>query len=253
MSALDHDRHECTAECADEFATCVTEGPGFATCVGELRGAVPPLATVCPQPACVLTAAMAALNHTAAPATCSFACEREFHVCVHEGPGYAGCVQELAAGTAPLAGAGSPCAQGCSATATMTALGSGSGSGDAGGTQCPSACETEFLHCCAEGPGYTQCVAELRAAQGPLAATCPDPSCALTPAMQSQDPGSGTPPCTAACAGEFVTHCLPHHAPNGCSQCRAEINQQVGPLSQHCTPGCQDTPSMSSACAPPST
>ena len=172
---------------------------------------------------------------------CTAACAREFSVCVSEGPGYATCVQELTDGTAPLAGSGNPCVQGCTMTAEMTALGGG---GNA--AACSAACETEFLTCCNEGPGYDQCVVELRGATGPLSGPCAD-DCTLTPTMEAQNATANV--CSAACANEFVVHCLPHHSPNGCSQCRSEINSQTGPLATVCAANCVDTASMTTACS----
>ena len=57
-----------------------------------------------------------------------------------------------------------------------------------------------------------------------------------------------TLPCSAACADEFTTHCLPYHAGDGCTACRAEIEAQIGPLAQHCSAGCMNTASMERAC-----
>ena len=177
---------------------------------------------------------MLALDH----AGCRLACEREFQICVTEGPGYDRCVVELTQGIAPLAAAGNPCVQGCIKTATMTAL-------SGGDAPCTAACATEFLHCCAEGPGYHSCVQELRSGQYALGAVCVA-GCALTSTMTAQAPATNE--CSAACATEFVTKCMPHHTPNGCTQCRSEIDASTGPLSALCVPQCTDAPSMVTAC-----
>ena len=97
-----------------------------------------------------------------------------------------------------------------------------------------------------EGPGYDQCVVELRGATGPLSGPCAD-DCTLTPTMEAQNATANV--CSAACANEFVVHCLPHHSPNGCSQCRSEINSQTGPLATVCAANCVDTASMTTACS----
>ena len=94
MTALGSVAHPCTEGCASEFVACVWHGPGFSTCVEEIRNATEPLAFACAS-SCVLTQAM--LDQQPSANTCSSACANEFGACVnHWTPGMstaAACLQ----------------------------------------------------------------------------------------------------------------------------------------------------------------
>ena len=232
----------CGPTCAIEFEHCCTHGPGYVACVSELRASTGPLGATCPNPTCRLTGAMNRLNHGG----CTKSCENEFIICVAEGPGYATCLKELKFGLSPLASASDPCLTGCTPTATMTALAHG-----ASGGACSSACADEFVLCATDGPGFDMCIIELRQTLGRIGEACADPSCTLTSAMQAQEAGAHV--CSAACADEFVNHCVPHHGganAGGCAACRQEIDEgeSGSPLGEVCHVGCTSSNKMSTMC-----
>lgn len=247
----------CSADCEAEFATCCDHGPGYTACLQEIRNSPPssPLAPLCSS-SCTLTAAMLAHNH----GMCSKSCEREFNLCVTEGPGYATCLTELNAndGNSRLTAA---CTNDCTPTSVMTALANTGGA-------CSSACETEFSNCVHNGPGYGTCVTELRTADPnvPLHTVC-DAQCTFTATMLALEADTGAL-CTGGCGEEFVKHCVPYKmaASTGamtldqaCNSCRTEIDADMSPLKdQGCLPGCANNqamiekcPSLPSASPPP--
>ena len=244
MTALGGASIDCNAACESEFNTCVSFGPGYATCASELAANTGPLAGACPR-GCTPTGTMTALGG-AGDGSCSGSCAVEFGVCVSAGPGYAVCQQEFTDGSGPL---GSVCTAGCTQTAAMIALNpDGPGAG-----ACSTACASEFPLCVQHGPGYAACAQEIVAGTGPLVQTgaCVM-GCTLTDTMAALDPasGSGPLPCSATCVGEFG-NCVRFSSPVGeanhatrYANCLAEITSGTGILASFCITGCTATSVM---------
>jgi hypothetical protein len=109
----------CTASCADEFVKCARFGPGFQECRGQIEAASSDkLAQAGCVPKCVETPKMTAEN----PTTCSATCSVEFAMCVHHGPGFDKCMDELQSpNPGPLKTKGG-CGIACTPTASMLGL-----------------------------------------------------------------------------------------------------------------------------------
>jgi len=235
----------CTSDCENEFGVCCTEGPGYTVCVDELRNGQGPLGGICTK-TCTLTSKMRARDH----GKCLSACEKEFTLCVTEGPGYDACLSELN-GNAADSRLTAACANGCTPTAAMLGLQSSSKSA------CTTACANEFENCVQHGPGYADCVTELREGKKPLGDVC-DQQCQFTASMTAlaSNPADGS--CTNACADEFLncveykTNNPPANGDSACASCTKEINdnpQPNTPLKEvGCVQNCGFTAKMTNKC-----
>jgi len=236
----------CTSDCENEFGVCCTEGPGYTVCVDELTNGRGPLGGICTK-GCTLTTTMRAHDH----GKCLSACEREFTLCVTEGPGFDACKSELD-GNNPDSRLTAACANGCTPTAAMMGLQSSSKSA------CTAACANEFANCVNHGPGYADCVTELREGKAPLGDVC-DQQCQFTGSMTAlaSNPADGS--CTNACAEEFLncvefkTNSPPANGDSACASCTKEINdvpQPNTPLKEvGCVPSCGFTAKMTNKCS----
>jgi len=218
-----------------EFLLCATDGPGYSKCLEELRAGSPPLGDVCPT-GCKETSEMEGVQTT----PCSDSCADEFKVCVTESANsYAQCLSQLRAGSGRLGDAcGNKQCEVTSEMATLESISSPSPPQARGGGLCSFACEKEFAICSDEGPGYSECVEELRDGTFRLGALC-DPGCTLSDAMKEHDHSR----CRKHCEIEFNV-CV-NHGP-GYDACVTELNDSPAgsPLTRVCTAGCELTQAM---------
>ena len=236
----------CSVACLHELHLCINFGPGIDSCKAELAQGIGPLALVC-VPGCIRhERPLPPLPPLPPPTGCSTSCAAEFVVCVRDGPGYAACSEQLAAGTGPLS---TSCATGCAPTAEMAALNSAAAT-----SFCSAGCASEFDQCVRLGPGYTTCVSDMNAGAGPLGLVCRS-GCTLTTAMVALNEGrrqltqaagssgasGAAEECSFACVTEFFG-CA--RSGPGYAACRRQLDASTGPLAALCAPRCSDTASM---------
>ena len=232
----------CATACEDEFALCADHGPGYTVCVQEIRRKLFRLGNVCRRD-CDLTDKMKAHYH----GKCRHGCEKEFNLCVVEGPGYDRCIEEL-----QLALPHSPLTEKCDANCELTDM-MKSYDLSVQQTNCSSACMTEFYRCKAEGAGVVTCIFELRKGTGPLSAVC-EPKCKISEAMMNLAAPSPPPfppahECIRSCEVEF--HECVKYNPGGCDACDAEMVALPfgSPLTEKgCTSNCHYSPQMREWC-----
>jgi len=115
--------------------------------------------------------------------------------------------------------------------------------GEGSGSTCSSDCELEFKTCVNEGPGYDQCVSELRAGTGRLGDVCVS-NCKTTCRMchaPSPPPPRASGVCSLACEKEFDV--CAEEGP-GYTTCVSEVNSATGRLGAVCQAGCTLTDEM---------
>jgi len=232
----------CSSPCEDEFAICADHGPGYTLCVQEIRRKLFRLGEICRRD-CDLTDKMKAHYH----GKCRHECEKEFNLCVVEGPGYDRCKEELqlALPHSPLT---AKCDTNCELTDTMKSY-----AASVQQTDCSAACEKEFYRCKTEGPGVVGCIWEIREGIGPLSTVCA-PTCKISEEMMNMEAPSPPPfppanECIRSCEVEFH-ECIKYN-PSGCDACDAEMVALPygSPLTEKgCTSNCHYTSKMREWC-----